>query len=80
MSHKLPSFSIVTIEYRELRVLNIPKCHGCMFEWEEGCEMFNVHHPSDDLHCLFCINNPKALQPVKNQYKNVKEFIKQISE
>ena len=70
------TLTIEIVEVKGFKVWSNPKCHGCMFEWEEACEMFGIHTASDNTHCLFCINNPNAVLPIKNYFTSITEMLK----
>jgi hypothetical protein len=69
------SFSIRIVKIKAVNVWNNPKCHDCIYEFYDLCKTFGVHSPSDDLHCLFCINNPNAVLPKDNHYKTMEELM-----
>jgi len=73
------SFPVLIIEYQRIEVWSNLKCHGCIHEPVPLCVKFGIHHSSDDVECLFCIHNPRALVPVKNHYKSMEEIAKDVT-
>lgn len=71
------SFSVLIIEYQRIEVWSNSHCHGCIHEAVPLCVKFGIHHSSDDIECLFCIHNPRALVPVGNQYKSMKVLLEE---
>lgn len=69
--------AVIVVEYQKITVWSNSKCHDCAFENKLGCEKFGIHTRSDDFHCLFCINNPNAVLPIKNHYKSMEEIMKE---
>jgi len=63
------SFSVLIVEYQKITVWSNIYCHGCAFEQKEACEKFGIHTRSNDTHCLFCINNPNVVLPLKDHHK-----------
>jgi regulator of replication initiation timing len=78
------SFSTETVEVRAVKAVKAvktwtnPKCHKCLHEYVEACEMFWIHTRSDDTHCLFCVNNPNAVLPLDNNYETIQELLARI--
>ena len=71
------SFFVLIIEYQRIEVWSNLKCHDCIHEAVPLCIKYGIHHSSDDIECLFCVNNPRALVPVGNQYKNIKLLLEE---
>ena len=71
------SFSVLIIEYQRIEVWSNPRCHGCIHEAVPLCIKYGIHHSSDNIQCLFCIHNPRALVPVRNHYKNIKLLLEE---
>ena len=68
---------VLKFESIVVRVWNNPKCHGCLYEFDDLCQTFKIHTRSDDVHCLFCVNNLECVLPIKNYYKTMEELLKQ---
>jgi hypothetical protein len=43
-------------------------CHGCCHETAEKCRIMNIHLPSGERPCCFCIRNPDRNFKVKVWY------------
>jgi hypothetical protein len=67
--------TLTIVRIKEVKVWTNPKCHKCIHEWVEACEMFHIHTRSDDVECLFCVNNPNAILPVENKYQTLQELL-----
>jgi len=66
------SFSTETVEVqvgKTVKTWTNPKCHKCLHEYVEVCEMFGIHTRSGDTQCLFCVNNPNAVLPIDINYE-----------